>query len=305
MSRVALGIDIGGTKIAAGLVDADGGAALDVQTVPCPAREGGSEVVAACLDLARRVLDDAPRVELVAVGVGTAGVVDGAGRVTSATDLLRDWEGVPLGELVASAFGVPAAVLNDVHAFGLAEATRGSGAGAPSVLAVSVGTGIGGAFLAHGEVMRGRTGTAGSIAHIPTRWERGRRCGCGRSGHVEAVSSGPAIESEYAGRTGSTVPLAEIAVRADDGDAIAVAVIREAGLALGEALAAVVDTLDPDVVVLGGGVLNLRDRFLAPVREALTAHALPGPATVPVVSGAVPHAVVVGAGLYAARRLSA
>ena len=226
-----LAVDIGGTKILAGLVGPDG-AASAMRQVPTPAQEGPEAIIAAVLGLCRGILAQAPGVS--ACGVGTAGVVGRDGAITSATDLLKDWAGTPLGERLQVELGLPVTVLNDVHATGFCEARIGAAAGAASALVVAVGTGIGGSLVLDGRLVPGRNGIAGSVGHVPSPLRQGRRCSCGALDHVEAYASGPAMEAEYTRRTGKVMDLRRIAALTQ-GDEVARAVIGEGAAALGTA----------------------------------------------------------------------
>ncbi|WP_426504909.1 ROK family protein [Dactylosporangium sp. McL0621] len=284
--KTVLGIDIGGTKIAAALVSADGTTG-PLHRVPTPAREGPAAVLRAAAELGRRVMGDAP---VTACGVGTAGAVDPHGRITHATDSLPGWAGTDVRGELAAALGRPVLVRNDVHTLAVAEAAWGAAAGAGTVLVVAVGTGIGGAVVAGGELVTGRLGLAGSIGHLPAAAALGRRCGCGALDHVEAYAAGPAIAADHARRAGlAAVPPLE---RVDPG---AAAVAFAAGV-LGRGLAAAANLLDPDAIILGGGVLGLGEPFRGQVVAALRAAALPGVADVPVRAPALgPAAVLAGA----------
>ena len=299
-TRLIVGIDIGGTKIAAAAVDPHGLVVGPVRSVSTP---GGSRdaVVAEVIRLANALRSEHPGAS--AVGIGSAGVFDAAGSVTSATDLLPDWAGTPLAALVESALGLPVVALNDVHAAGVAESTVGAGAGHPVALVVAVGTGIGGAVTRDGRVQTGRTGTAGSLGHVPVSGPSLRACSCGALGHVEPLASGPGLERTFLELTGRDLGLREIAAAAAAGDRAATSVISEGGRLLGEALAGVANIVDPDVVIVGGGVAEIGATYLDAVVTGYRAHTLPGPSTALVQAAALgTTATLVGAAIAASRR---
>jgi glucokinase len=311
MTATVIGLDIGGSKLAAALIDPAGRITARGQAAS-PAAEGPAAMVAAAAALVNRVKDDAavgtPRPA--ALGIATAGVVDpGEGRIRSAVDTIKDWAGVPLRRLLEELTGLPTAVENDVNAMALAEASQGAARGARSALVVAIGTGIGGALVVGGELWRGRTGTAGEIGHIPvdiTAGEHSGVCSCGRSGHLEAVAAGPAISARYAAASGRrrTPGLEELGRAGQGGDTVAAAIITAAGSAAGRALGGLCNVLDPEVVVLGGGVLGLGPLFLDPLVSALHAETLPGPTSVAVrVSEFGENAGVLGAGIAALERI--
>ncbi|TDD07771.1 ROK family protein [Nonomuraea deserti] len=337
-------MDIGGTKIAAGLVT-DRGAVLRREQAPTPARQGRHAVVDTVTRLARELGLDG----VAAVGVGTAGVVDPGGRtIVGATDAIRDWAGTPLARLLEAALGVPVVVRNDVQAFLAGELAVSTWR---TALGVTVGTGIGGAVAVDGVVVRGAHGAAGHLGHVPVPEAEGLRCACGGTGHVEAVAGGPAMTARLEAVSGhgaepddltappeadsghgaeppaTTDPLEAtggrgagagarvdgcaagreprdlrwVLDRARAGDERAREVLALGGAALGRALAGVVNVVDPEAVIIAGGVLAAGERYLAPLRSALAAGLLPALAGVPVLRARLgDDAVLVGAALDAA-----
>jgi glucokinase len=290
----ALGVDIGGTKIAVGLVEADG-AVSRLRPAATPAREGADAIIAAVLGAARSAMGG---VDVVACGVGTAGVVGEDGEITTATDLLSGWAGTPLGRRLAEALRLPVRVLNDVQATGLAEARLGAARGMPSALIVAVGTGIGGALARDGQVIRGASGIAGSVGHMPGILRQGRVCSCGALDHVEAYASGLSLEIEYRRRTGQGLDLRAIARLAAQGDAVAGSVITEGADVLGTAIGGANNVVDATIVVVGGGVAALGDIYFAPMRRAAQREGLGTSKSVPIVAAKFgSDACLVGAGL--------
>ncbi|MGH3586146.1 MAG: ROK family protein, partial [Pseudonocardia sp.] len=213
-----VGVDIGGTKIAAGVVD-DRGTVLRRATCPTPSA-GVLDAVAALVGR----LTERPG----PVGVAAPGVIDlASGSVRSATDTLPGWVGTPVRAELEARLGVPVRVDNDVRAMARGEAWAGAGRDHADALYVSVGTGIGGALHRGGEVVRGPHALAGEIAHllVPVPAGFDGVCGCGRADHLEAAASGPAIERAYRHRTGRRSGLREIAASMRAGDEEAAAVI--------------------------------------------------------------------------------
>lgn len=294
----AVGIDIGGTKTSAAVVDADGRHTEPVVR-DTPARGGRRTVLATAVAVAREAMASVVGA-VQACGVGTAGTVDRAGVVTVATDLLADWAGTDVRAAVESELGLPAVVLNDVHAAGVAESRYGAAVGAHHALVLAVGTGIGGAVVEHGQVMLGRHGQAGAVGHVVARRLDGRRCSCGVFDHIEAYASGPAMELTYRETTGLALRLPAIARRAVAGDSAANHVITDAGYLLGRAVGGLMRVVDPEVVVVGGGVAGLGAIFLDAVRAGVSEEsvgaAVPG-AIVPAVLGDT--AAIVGAAVAA------
>jgi glucokinase len=276
--RQAIGVDVGGTKTAALRVSA-GGEILDGTVVPTPADDE-----AAILTAAEAAIADVMDGDVVAIGVGAAGLVDvRAGLLLSSPNLA--WRNVPLAERLGTRFGLPVTVDNDATAAAWAEARFGASRKHPDSLFVGVGTGIGGGIVMGGRLIQGAHGFAGEIGHIIVQPD-GPSCGCGNRGCWEQVAGGPAISR--AGRSAATEDpesgiarlaggdparvTGELVVRAaTEGDPIAVRILGEVGRRLGEGIAGLVNVLDPQVVVLGGGVGEIGALVLEPLREAYLA----------------------------------
>lgn len=296
MIRRALAIDIGGTKILAGLVAESGAINASVQ-VPTPAREGPDAVIAAVSSVARRVLAEAAE-PIEVCGVGTAGVVGPDGDIVGATDHIVGWAGTKLGARLAAELGLVVRVMNDVQVTALCEARLGAARGYPSALVVAVGTGIGGAIVRQSDVIIGVHGIAGSIGHMSAPVKRGLRCSCGALDHIEAHASGPALEAEYLRRTGRALALPAIAKRGEEGDVVAHSVLIEGASALGVVVGSANNLIDAGVVLLGGGVASLGNVFLNPLRAAARSQALGATRGVPIMLASFgPKACLVGAGL--------
>lgn len=246
-----VGIDIGGTKIAALLVS-DDGTVLARGSVPAPAALGGGAMADAAADLARELAAQA-EVSLAAAGVGAAGVIDHAtGTIRAASATFVGWAGFPLADELEQRLGVPVRVENDVNAFLLGEAAA-DGRTDRDVLGVMLGTGVGGALIIDGDLHHGPHGAAGEIGHTPGYSEL--VCTCGQIGHLETLASGTSIALRYQERTSAPVRDArEVADRARGGDAEAIAVFDAAGRALALACASAATILDLPCAIVGGGV---------------------------------------------------
>lgn len=286
--RQRIGVDLGGTKIEAVVVDLDApasgpatagargaaGAGLEPRVLArgrvATNRALGYEHV---LEATRALVVDVAKqagVDAIATPIGVAmpGSVTTRRPDGSRSDvpLVKNsnttcLNGRPFRADLARAVGRDVAFSNDANGFALAEATWGAARGARVAFGVILGTGVGGGVVLadHAGIPRawdGAQGIAGEWGHVTLDPERGPACYCGRRGCVETYLSGPAIEREYARRSGVTRPLVEIAMRAGE-DAAAKALLDERVELFGRALATVIDVLDPDVIVLGGGVSNL------------------------------------------------
>ncbi|MHA6512900.1 ROK family protein [Tessaracoccus sp. Z1128] len=293
-----MGVDLGGTKIAVAVVAPDG-AMGEVSITPTPALAGGEAVldaVAALVASATAGIDD-----VAGVGVGTAGVVDAtAGRIISATDTFAHWVGTDVAAGLRARLGWdatrPVEVRNDVDAHALGEAWLGAGRGRSSMLMVAVGTGVGGAVVLDGSLWTGAHHVAGEMGHVPTPGAEGLRCPCGVEGHLEAVAAGPSIERAFALASGERLSGAGIMALAAAGVEPARRVVAEAAVALGRALAGIVTVLDPECVVVGGGVARAGDEWWGPLRDACRGEVVPVLKDLPLLRAALgPEAAILGA----------
>ncbi len=294
-----VGIDIGGTKIAAAVVHPDRFVAHRVEA-RTPARSGAEAI----LDVTAQVANAAARRGQVSprfYGVGSAGAFDERGVVVHSTDHLAGWLGTDVAGGLRSRLDAPIAVMNDVHAAAFGESWLPTAP--PRFLFVAVGTGIGGAVVAEGRVVRGATGMAGSVGHIAVATEGDRVCSCGGSNHIEAFASGPGMERTYAEMLGRGRSLREIGALAAAGDDLARQVIQAAAEHLARALGAAVVTVDPGTLVIGGGVAGLGAVFIEPLarrlRESLQ---WPFSALAVRLAHAGPDAAILGAGRLALER---
>ena len=269
-----VGVDLGGTKVQVIKVEGDEVVASARRDTP----PGGPEAVVTAVVQAVDELGD--RKEVAAVGVGAPGAIEaGTGVVRRAPNLAGFDHPVPLGPLLAEALGgVRVALDNDVNVAALAEHRLGAGAGSDDVLAVFVGTGVGGGLVLGGQVRQGPGGVAGEIGHVIVK-DGGRRCGCGGRGHLEAYAGRAGMERTARKRAdeGTRTKLVKLAgdgrmkssvfaKALAEGDTLARELVDEAASALGAALASAVALVDIDRVVLGGG---LGDRLGQPFIDAV------------------------------------
>ncbi|MBX3638509.1 MAG: ROK family protein [Rubrivivax sp.] len=251
-----IGVDLGGTKIEA-VVLADDGAEHWRRRVATPSGDYRATVqaVAALVHEAQTVAGaDAT------VGVGTPGAVTALGAMKNCNSTCLN--GQPLPADLRAAIGRPVAIANDADCLALSEATDGAGAGAAVVFAAILGTGVGAGVVVNGRLLQGPNRTAGEWGHNPLPWadETDRpapRCWCGLEGCLETWLSGPALARDHAARGGAAVDAAQVATLAAAGDPAAAATLERHASRLARGLAAVINVLDPDVIVLGGGVSRI------------------------------------------------
>lgn len=278
-----IGVDLGGSKLSAGVVDAE----LRVHHRafrPAPA----SGVLDALEEVARELIE-ASEAPIAAVGIGIPSLMDRAARVAQWTNHL-DLAGVAVGDLMAERLGLPVFVDNDGNVAMLAEHRAGAAQRAAHAVMLTLGTGIGGGLIADGRLVRGARGTAGELGHVVVDLD-GPPCpgNCPSRGCLEAVASGTALAVEgdriaardptsalgRAQAAGRPVTGALVTELAHDGDVAARGAVAAIGRKLGVGLASIANALDPEVIVVGGGVIAAGELLLGPAREELAARALP------------------------------
>jgi glucokinase len=304
-ARPVLGLDIGGTKLAAGVVAPDGTVHGFVST-PAHAERGPEDGLARLFDLGRRALGEAgvTENELEAVGIGCGGPLDSSAGVLIAPLHLPGWENVTVVERASTEFGRPAALDNDATAAAAAEHRFGAGRGTRNMVYLTISTGVGGGVVIDGVLHRGVSGNGGELGHVTVDWH-GRECrGCGRRGCLEAYASGTSI-AERAREAGMDVATAaDVSTAAAAGDPVAVRIWDETCEALACGITSIANLFEPEVVVLGGGVVRTGEQLLAPVRRAVGEQAIC--AQVKIVAAAFGDAVgVAGAAAIAYERLAA
>jgi fructokinase len=253
---VYLGIDLGGTKIEIVAMDETGNELLR-RRVPTPREDYGEILRVIC-----RLVNDAEG-ELgseMSVGIGTPGALSASGVIknSNSTCLI----GRPLLTDLQQMLERPVRMANDANCFVLSEAVDGAGQGADVVFGVILGTGVGGGIAVNGRVLRGRNAIAGEWGHNPLPWpEDGERpgpaCYCGKKGCVETFLSGPAMARDHRWVSGEDLFAEEIAARAEAGDHLCARTLARYEDRLARSLAHIINILDPDVIVLGGGMSNI------------------------------------------------
>ena len=281
---VTIGLDVGGTKIAAGLVDEDGTVLAHARHTT-PSRDADASVTVMA-DLVHDLAAQAQAQGLpepAAIGVGVAALVDASRRVVLFTANLG-WQDVPLAERLEQATGLPVVVENDANAACWGEFKFGAGRDSDFVACVTVGTGLGGGLVDEGRLVRGAFGIAAEIGHL-TKVPDGLPCGCGRRGCWEQYASGNALVRVARGlaaerrteaadllQRGDGTPEGvqgqHITAAAHAGDPVAVAAFEQVGSWLGRGLADLAALLDPELFVIGGGVIDAGELLLGPARIA-------------------------------------
>jgi len=283
MEDWVVGIDLGATKIALGLIDTQN-RIIARQRVPTAPLEGPDAAVARmaqAIDALKSALPAGMR--LTGVGICSPGPLDHRTGMLLDPPNLTGWVNVPLRQMLADRLGLPVTLEHDAKAAALGEYHYGAGRGERDMIYIVVGTGVGSALILDGKVHRGRNNSAGEVGHITIRSE-GELCSCGNVGCVESFTAGPAIARTYRralAATGAPGPAESIEAitteiiveRARGGEMLAVQVLADAGEALGTAVATLAMILDVELYVIGSSVAKAGDLLLEPARRAVAHHA--------------------------------
>ncbi|MCV7152474.1 ROK family protein [Mycolicibacterium pyrenivorans] len=271
MSTHVLALDIGGTKIAAGLVDPEG---TLVHSGKRPTPDGDAETVWAAVESLLADMQTAAGGTVAAVGIGSAGPVDIPGGTVSPINI-TEWRRFPIVQRVAAATGVPVRLGGDGLCMALGEWWCGAGRGAQFMLGMVVSTGIGGGLVLDGAPYHGRTGNAGHVGHVVVE-PGGQACACGGRGCVETVASGPHLARwahEHGWQAPADADAKALAEAANRGDPVGLRAFRRGADAVAVTIASVAAVCDLDRVVIGGGVAKAGALLFDPLREALTTYA--------------------------------
>lgn len=276
----SIGVDVGGTKVLGGVVDADGNVLAHARR-DTP-RQGGAELTQTIADVARELMDD---FTVGSVGISAAGFVSSDRKTMLASPNIAGWNGVDLDRELSALIGLSVVIENDANAAAWGEARFGAGRGEDHLMLLTIGTGIGGGIVVDGELYRGAFGIAAEFGHMRVVPE-GHLCGCGARGCFEQYASGNALlrhareaisaspevarnllslgDGTVAGVTGK-----HISDAAREGDAVALAAFNTTAQWLGAGIASLSVVLDPACVIIGGGVIEAGEILLAPTRAAV------------------------------------
>ncbi len=284
-SPVFLGVDVGGTKVAAGLISGSGEIIYKTRT-PMVSNGDGNAGLAAVKAAIDQVISANPGRKIAGIGLSSPGPLDPRTGVVINPPNLPCWRNFALRDAVEAAYRLPVLLDNDANAAALAEAVWGSGRGYSSVFYATIGTGIGTGIVFDGRIYHGRTGAAAEGGHMSIDYRGPQTCGCGKRGCIEGLASGPAIARRTRERIaadphsgGALMQLAHgdvsaittemVAAAWRAGDPIATAVLRETADLLSIWLGNTIDLLEPDVIVVGGGVGELISNFFPDISRQL------------------------------------
>ena len=279
MESVCIGIDLGGTNLRCGLVSR-GGVLLRREsqaTDVCSGRTHFLSRLLFVLDGLKREAEASGK-RVAAVGLGVPGLMSNDGVIHSSINLMP-LQGINLAQTLSLGIGLPVSVLNDANASAIGEQRYGAGRPYRSILMLTIGTGVGAGLILDGRLWTGIDGVAGEFGHVTVE-PSGRLCGCGNRGCLEQYASATAIAGCAAGQDvgGAAADAAAVAARALNGEPQAAAAFEQAGSYLGIALAGVVNLLNLEAIILGGGVARSFELLVAPMRREIRvrAFAIPG-----------------------------
>ena len=285
MDKWLLGIDIGGTQIRTALINFKGD--LEARNaMRTPAEEGPDAVIRSILQMADSALESTAG-KVIGIGLGVPGPVDPVTGTIYNPPNLPGWGTRSILEPIKDRFSIPVFVGNDANVAALGEQRFGAGKGVEDLLYVTVSTGIGGGIISGGKLLTGWRGLAAEIGH-QTIIDDGPLCGCGQPGHLEALASGPAIAQMVKDeiRNGNTsqveeavsniesITAADVAEAALKGDDVSIAAYEKAGEYIGIGLANLIHILEPQKILIGGGVTNAGELLFKPVRETINSRVM-------------------------------
>ncbi len=283
-----IGIDVGGTNVKIALVNEKGNIIYS-NSIPTRAEMGYEYTInnmkEAISELIKETKSDAKNIE--GIGFGFPGQIDYQKGIVRLAPNIPGWVEVPIAEIIEKEFGIPTRVDNDVRCAALGELNYGAGIGCENLICITVGTGIGSGLIINGKLVRGASNAAGEIGHIKLEMNGGPLCGCGDRGCLEAFASGPSIVAmaeEYI-KGGKSTKYRELAnpditpyivsEAAKQGDPVAKRIFTIMGEYIGIGLASVVNLLNPEKIIIGGGVAAAGDLLLNPIKENLIKRAMP------------------------------
>ena len=309
----SIGIDLGGTDIKAGLVSATGELSCQV-VLPTHVDAGPKAVALRIAKATREVLTKAEEqrtTDIIGIGLGAPGLIIAETGVVHFSPNFPGWTDIPLVDDVKKALGIqslPIFMDNDVNAMTLGELRHGAGVGYQSIVALTLGTGVGGGVVIDGQVYHGSRNTAGELGHTVVE-PNGRYCGCGNQGCLEAYAGAKNIVERTQEKiaAGSNTKLTSeltpkrIAAAAHAGDSLAVEIFAETGVYIGIALTSIAHVLNPEVAIIGGGIAEAGESLLfEPIRNEFTRRAMDIPGMMKIVPATLGNrAGIVGAAMLA------
>ncbi len=281
-----IGIDVGGTNVKIALVD-ENGSIIYSNSVPTRAEMGFEYTVNNIKQAIRDLIAETKSAKIESIGFDFPGQIDYKNGVVRLAPNIPGWVDVPIAKIIEDEFKIPTRIDNDVHCAALGELNFGAGKGCENFICMTVGTGIGSGIVINGKLVRGASNAAGELGHIKLQMNGGPLCGCGDYGCLEAFASGPSIvkmASEYI-MSGKSTKFRELASggeitpyivceAAKQGDPVAKRIFTIMGEYIGFGLTSVVNLLNPEKIIIGGGVADAGELLLEPIRETIKKRAM-------------------------------
>jgi len=283
-----IGIDVGGTNIKIALVN-EQGSIIYSNSIPTRAEMGYEYTInnmkEAITDLLKETKSEAKNIE--GLGFGFPGQIDCQKGIVRLAPNIPGWVDVPIAKIMEKEFGIPTRVDNDVRCAALGELNFGAGVGCENLVCITVGTGIGSGLIINGKLVRGASNAAGEIGHIKLDINGGPLCGCGDRGCLEAFASGPSIvamaedyikggkSTKYRELANPEITPYVVSEAAKQGDAVAKRIFTIMGEYIGMGLVSVVNLLNPEKIIIGGGVAAAGDILLDPIKETIIKRSMP------------------------------
>ena len=286
MTKNRIGIDVGGTNVKIALVD-DKGSILYSNSVPTRAEMGYEYTVNNIKQAIRDLMSETKVTNIEGIGFDFPGQIDYKNGIVRLAPNIPGWVNIPIAKIIEDEFKIPTRIDNDVHCAALGELNFGAGKGCENFICMTVGTGIGSGIVINGKLVRGASNAAGELGHIKLQMHEGPLCGCGDYGCLEAFASGPSIVAmaeEYilGGKSTKFRELASggeitpfiVAEAAKQGDPVARRIFARIGEYIGFGLSSVVNLLNPEKIIIGGGVADAGDILLDPIKETIKKRAM-------------------------------
>ena len=286
MTKNRIGIDVGGTNVKIALVD-DKGSILYSNSVPTRAEMGYEYTVNNIKQAIRDLMSETKVTGIEGIGFDFPGQIDYKNGIVRLAPNIPGWVNIPIAKIIEDEFKIPTRIDNDVHCAALGELNFGAGKGCENFICMTVGTGIGSGIVINGKLVRGASNAAGELGHIKLQMHEGPLCGCGDHGCLEAFASGPSIVAmaeEYilGGKSTKFRELASggeitpfiVAEAAKQGDPVAKRIFARIGEYIGFGLSSVVNLLNPEKIIIGGGVADAGDILLDPIKETIKKRAM-------------------------------
>ena len=287
MKKFRIGVDVGGTNIKIALVGINGEISYS-NSIPTRAEMGYEYTISAMKQAIHDLIEttQTDKNDIEGIGFGFPGQIDYKNGIVRNAPNIPGWVEVPIAETMEKEFGIPTRVDNDGRCAALGELNFGAGKGCENLICITVGTGIGSGLIVNGKLVRGASNAAGEIGHIKLELEGGPLCGCGDYGCLEAFASGPAIvamaeeyikggkSTKYRELSNGEITPYIVSEAAKQGDAVAKRIFTILGEYIGTGLASVVNLLNPEKIIIGGGVADAGEILLNPIKETIVKRAM-------------------------------